>query len=212
MNYFKLLALLSLTLLITPCFGQYPLLKKRKTHISRIQVAELYPFVTATYKGKTQYGDYQNYVKQGYMFGVGYSFVSAQKFKRIGYGFALEPQITYLESTSLNGPLFRHQDIKLPVMFKISNENKAEFGVYPFFNSFSIGGFISNNISLRDDQEIDKLDYGLSAALEFGLAYVDLKFNYFYSFKPYTDENALTYSRTQVFSFGLMLPLQLKRK
>ncbi|SFT47216.1 hypothetical protein SAMN05216474_0748 [Lishizhenia tianjinensis] len=193
-------------------YGQYPLIKKRRTSISRINVHELYPFGTITFKGKTQTGTQKNYVVEGYMGGVGYSYVSAQKFKKIGFGFAIEPQYNNILSDALYGTPVRLQDVKLPLMFKISNENDAEFGIYPFFNSFSLGAYTSRNLAITPEQAMNTWDYGLSAALEFGLFYLDLKFNYFYSLKPLKDTNADGYTRQQVFAFGLMLPLRLNKK
>lgn len=164
-------------------YAQYPLIKKRRTSISRFHVHELYPFATITFKGKTQTGLQENYVVEGYMGGLGYSIASAHKFKKIGYGFALEPQYNNILSDALFGTPVRLEDIKVPLMFKISNENKADFGIYPFFNSISFGGYMSRNLAISPNFSMNKWDYGACASLEFGLFYVDLKFNYFYSFK-----------------------------
>lgn len=192
--------------------AQYPLIKKRRTGISRIHVHEFYPFATITFKGKTQTGIQNNYVVEGYMGGLGYSFVSAQKFKKIGYGFAIEPQYNNILSNALYGTPVRLQDIKAPLMFKISNENKADFGIYPFFHSFSFGGYLSRNLAITPEFDMNDWDYGASASFEFGLFYIDLKFNYFYSLKQMNDENSDGFTRQQVFAFGLMLPIKFRSK
>lgn len=190
--------------------AQYPYnVKRKKTSKNRYNVVELYPFVQYLAKGSAEIANTNNYIEKGFMTGLGFSYVSARKYKDIGIGFSLEPQFSSFTATGFSNPVVKLQEIRLPIQLKFSNENEPDLGFYPFFHSIQFGGYVSQFLATSREEEFDKFDYGLVGELELGVLVLDLKLNYFMSLKGDNQEASNSYFRSNAFTVGIMFPIGL---